>query len=538
MEVVSRMVKEMSSVSRMKSFAKVGEHMKYALLSVVLSVVSAVLARTDRVEVRPANTDEALINPGMGWCFYQYSGRMWAYGSTTPCGDTLDWFPGASVIYFRLPWCVLEPEEGVFRWDVIDAYAQPWIAKGKQIALRITCCESRFRYATPEWVRKAGCKGIDFQMPPVLGITPGNDDWLWEPDYTDPVFRAKLDRFLAALGRRYNGNPHVAFMDIGTLGMWGEGHTLFSRLRAKLPLLTDAQRDAIVTDQFRMWKKHLPDTMLLCVDDQAGDRNMAPDWPTLKLARELGFGFRDDSLMVGVPGGVPPRAWWHHGWARLFAPKAPVSIECEHYLLAKKRGSWNPDALMQAVVDHQASWLSIHGWPRAFYEENKDAIARVNKRLGYRFELRQASYSRSVEVGRRIEIASTWVNVGVAPFLREGVLAWSLLDAQDNVAWTFVDDAADFRAAAPTLEAGEKPMTVTSRPVFGYRADIPKFNDGVWLITEKDPPRPFGNQVPTLEKGVYRLAVSVGLRDGTPVVALPLFGGTGRRYPIGEITVR
>ena len=25
---------------------------------------------------------------------------------------------------------------------------------------------------------------------------------------------------------RYDGNPHVAFVDIGHFGMWGEGHTV------------------------------------------------------------------------------------------------------------------------------------------------------------------------------------------------------------------------------------------------------------------------------------------------------------------------
>ena len=75
--------------------------------------------------VTPKATDEALVNPGMGFVFYQNSNRLWAYGSQQEPGDTLDWFPGASVIYFRLNWSTLEPEEGRYRWDVIDSYAQP-----------------------------------------------------------------------------------------------------------------------------------------------------------------------------------------------------------------------------------------------------------------------------------------------------------------------------------------------------------------------------------------------------------------------------
>ncbi len=69
------------------------------------------------VTVHPTNTDEALVNPGMGFYFYQYSNRLWAYGSQQKPGDTLDWFPGCSTIYFRRPWCELEREEGDYRWD-------------------------------------------------------------------------------------------------------------------------------------------------------------------------------------------------------------------------------------------------------------------------------------------------------------------------------------------------------------------------------------------------------------------------------------
>jgi len=30
------------------------------------------------------------------------------------------------------------------------------------------------------------------------------------------------------MARRYDGNPNVEFIDIGSFGMWGEGHTGFS----------------------------------------------------------------------------------------------------------------------------------------------------------------------------------------------------------------------------------------------------------------------------------------------------------------------
>jgi len=53
----------------------------------------------------------------------------------------------------------------------------------------------------------------------------------WEPDFDDPVFLAKLDRFLAAAAARYDGDPNVAFVDVGSFGIWGEGQTFWSTKR-------------------------------------------------------------------------------------------------------------------------------------------------------------------------------------------------------------------------------------------------------------------------------------------------------------------
>jgi hypothetical protein len=40
-----------------------------------------------------------------------------------------------------------------------------------------------------------------------------------------------------------------------------------------------------------------------------------------------------------------------------------------------------------------------------------------------------------------------------------------------------------------------------------------------------------------LAPGEYSFCVSVGDRQGTPVIALPLAGGRDRRYPLGKVRV-
>jgi hypothetical protein len=77
--------------------------MRASLWIVFLSVCLPAMAGDDLSVIQPVATKEALINPGMGWVHFHYSNRLWAYGGQQPPGDTLDWFPGCSTIYFRIP---------------------------------------------------------------------------------------------------------------------------------------------------------------------------------------------------------------------------------------------------------------------------------------------------------------------------------------------------------------------------------------------------------------------------------------------------
>jgi hypothetical protein len=182
--------------------------------------------------------------------------------------------------------------------------------------------------------------------------------------------------------------------------------------------------------------------------------------------------------------------------------------------------------------------MSIHDWPKRYLELHAPAIREMNLKLGYRFELREAAWPDAVELGKEFVISSRWVNVGVARRYAGATLAWTLLTPDGRIAWTCVDDSRDFKDAKPKLKGVEHPFELESRVRFGYVAAIPQMNDGVWEHEVKDDPKLSGN-VPTIAKGVYSLAVSLGDADGTPRIALPLVGGRDdRRYVLGKIEIR
>lgn len=446
-------------------------------------------AEEERVQVAPADNRAALVNPRMGWKLNFYSNILSNYGSRLEPSDTLDDFPGLSTIYMRLPWSYIEPEEGRFDWSVVDGPAQRWIDRGLQVAFRFTCSESWMRWATPEWVKDAGAAGYDFAVG--HGVTEGGP--FWEPDYADPVFLEKAENFLAAAAARYDGNPNVAFIDVGSLGVWGEGHTFHSSQRwYTLDVL----------------KKHLdlharlfPNTLLTVNDDFSFH-----DPASIDYARELGMTLRDDSILV-----QPPPASYHNaGMAREFWPRTPVVLEHEHYAGSVAREAWKPEIFLRAIEEYHASYMCIHWFPREFLEKERELIDAVNMRLGYRLQLREASWPARAALGERAVFQSAWANAGVAPCYPGGHIAFTLKDAQGGIVAVFVNEAFDVRAldvAAP----GEAPVTRVES-AHGFAPNMPA--------------------------GTFDVFVSAGRRDGTPVIALPLDGGDGhRRYRLGQMEV-
>ncbi|MBI5835111.1 MAG: beta-galactosidase [Armatimonadetes bacterium] len=404
--------------------------------------LAAALA-ADGVTVQPADTGEALRNPGMGWVLHFYDNVPTNYGSRLAPSDTVDDFPGMNCVYLRIPWSYVEPEEGKFCWSVLDAPTQRWRDKGLQIALRISVCESWTRWATPEWVQKAGAKGYNF--------TPGKVDEkgpYWEPDYNDPVFLDKLDRFLAALAKRYDGDPAVSFVDVGSFGVWGEGH-LWASTQMKYPAET-------VIRHIDLYRKHFGKSLLVANDDFSFQGDAAIDY-----AREHGLGLRDDSILV-QPG---KNAYFHAEMAQGFWPTVPTILESEHYGGSRDRGNWGDGSLyLKALEEYHASYASIHWWPREFLAECGPLIAAMNKRMGYRLLPTSITWPQQIELGGELSVDWSWRNAGVAPCYAGGYPCLTLTDAKGGVVGVFVDDALNAR----DLPVGPADQVLTKRSKRSY----------------------------------------------------------------------
>lgn len=452
--------------------------------------MAAIAANGGFTQVEPTDNQSALVNPMMGWTLHYYSNIPENYGSKLEASDVLSDFPGLSTIYLRLPWAFLEPEEGVFCWSMVDAPAQRWIDQGLRVAFCFCCSESWMRYATPQWVEKAGAKGFNFTFG--IGATP--EGVFWEPDYNDPVFLEKHEAFLRAAAERYDGSPHVDFIDVGSFGVWGEGHT-FASTQIKYSSST-------IMRHVDLYQRCFKKTLLAANDDYDFQGREA-----IEYALAAGMTLRDNSILVQPP----PNHYFHADLAQSVWPKLPVILENEHYGSAKERGAWGDGSnLLRAIEDYHASYASIHWWPREFLEPERELINRINLRLGYRLQLHRAAWPEKISLREPLSIHTQWANAGVAPCYPGAFPSITLKDEKGGIVAVFANPTFNAR----TLEVG--------------LPDQAKAVQVDWL----------GHWAMNMKPGVYEVFVSMGQLDGTPAIALPLDGGDGhRRYRLGSIQV-
>ena len=357
-------------------------------------------------------------NPNKGWYLHYYSNSLDRYGKGLEPGDFLEDFPGLNHIYMRLPWCLLEPEEGKYDWAVFDEVADKWVAHGYNVAFRVTCMETDrdYIYATPEWVRKAGAEGIF--CPCYYG------DWSnWEPDYGHRVFLEKLENFHMAFAAHYDGKPWVEYIDIGSYGNWGEGHTWFGSKKV-WPFEVIKQHIDIYCRCYKNSFKVINDDY---ISDRRGDEESKSK--LLEYFIEKGLAFRDDSICE-LPLRMPEV--FDKFWTRV-----PVDLEVDHYGDLKPRPGWKGgEPLFGHVEVCHPTFIGFHGFPREWLPENRELANKLANRMGYWYFIKSIEMPDGVKRSKDALLKIEWMNRGVAPAYHTYKLKAKLQKKDGGVSWT------------------------------------------------------------------------------------------------------
>jgi hypothetical protein len=421
--------------------------------------------------------DVALANPHKGWYHHFPDNGLYNY-RVAQDKDLLE-IPGMDHVYIRLAWSYLEPKEGVFNWALIDDMIARWRKHGLGIAFRISCQESgtdpvEQQYATPRWVVEAGARGGHYRYGEAAG-----PDAPWEPLFDDPVFLEKLEHFLAAFAARYDGQPWVRYVDIGSIGSWGEGHT-YSGSQQPYGF---AVRKRHVDLHLEYFKK----SQLVVTDDFVYEIKDVDDRKKLhRYIVDKGIAYRDDSILVDwyVQVNADTDTVRSKEYFTDTYRERPSVLELEHYGSVTRNGNWRgkegsslakfgggksgPDMMRGAVALLHATYIGYHGDARDWISDNPALTTELLNRCGYWYFPHTVETASALTAGEKNVLTVTWENRGVAPAYNDYDLQVRLEGAD-----TFtVTVPSSNRTWMPSLEAEEKAAKV-QRYEQVYNIDVP-----------------------------------------------------------------
>lgn len=362
--------------------------------------------------VDDADHATVLANPHKGWYHHWFDNGVAKYPPRSD--EDLLACPGLGLIYLRVPWCELEPERGSFRWELLDPIIERWAARGVRFALRLTCRETEYDFATPQWVAAAGARGARVTK----------DEWgrnPWQPDWGCPVFLEHLERFHAACGRHWGRHPALDHVDIGSYGTWGEGHTW--------PAETSAPTVPVMLEHLALHRRCWPGTMLVVTDEWLDWGRQRPECEILTAAvLAAGGTLRDDSFLVDHfvhhhrDTACIMRPWLFEAFWRL----RPTILEHEHYGIVVKDGNWRgrdgaefgAHLLRRALELTHCTWTGWHGNAQDWLRDNPALTAEVANRVGYWYFLESANVPECCRAGDGLNLELRWRNRGVAPAYR------------------------------------------------------------------------------------------------------------------------
>lgn len=400
------------------------------LLFSILSVNGLVNAQDQEIDFKSQwDTVRVLKNPYKGWYHHLLDNGTAIYAIQND--SIFESFPGMDHLYLRLAWSYLEPQEGKFDWHYIDDVVKKYVPRGYKISFRITCSETGgypdhfgelsegILYATPSWVQEAGAKGV---------IHDNKKTKTWIPKWDDPVFLAKLDQFHKAFARRYDGQPWVRYVDIGSIGDWGEGHTTST---TNIPI-TISEVKASIDIYLKYYKKS---QLVLCYGYVFWSKPKKDELELFQYALSKGITLRSDSSLVGWYLQNYLKTWTvshPHYWDPLYIQK-PIVFEMGHYRSVKRGGNWlgrngadtiekygysGATIMRKAIETMHATYIGYHGYAEDWLADNPDLTKELANLCGYWYFPGSASFPSILNRGEN-ELSIIWFNKGIAPAYNE-----------------------------------------------------------------------------------------------------------------------
>lgn len=393
-------------------------------------------------EVTFSPSDKPLDNPLCGYA---------------PWGENLEVCADAKMVYIQVLWSEWEPTEGFYDTESLEKkfHIQQWKEQGKNAVLRFVCDipGDETHMDIPPWLFGKAHDGVYYDGRVGKGYCP---------NYANETFRERHRLAIKALADYCNRDDFVAYVELGSLGHWGEWHT--DEASGALPLPdVDICNEYVLdySDNFNRAQLLTRRNYTIAVEggiglynDMMGDLKSTDEW----------LGWIKDGGSYKTTGSPltfqPVEQFWN---------KAPVGGEFTSSIsMEDMLGKWYDDTL-ETVKSSHATFIGPHT-PDA--EQMKSERGQeIREKTGYRFYISRLRTEYSFS-GRELLIHLTWNNIGLAPFFWDWPVTMYVYDRNGELSYweTLEFDLRDLTTDAPVETVSHIPFTDEFRK--GFRIGV------------------------------------------------------------------
>lgn len=339
----------------------------------------------------PEQSDKVLSNPYMGF---------------VPAATSKNVYQPFSMVYAGVSWKELEPEKGNYKFDEFEKKIkfQYWKDRNVKFVIRFYMDYPSKEKAMdiPEWLyEEIGKNGIWYEEGDHKGFSP---------DYGNKALIDNHEKIIKAIAERYDKDNAVAFIQLGSLGHYGEWHTAYISRELK------AFPEVSLSD---IYVKHYINSFK--------DKKLLMRRP-FKIARDNNMGLFNDSFgdkkqtedyfLTWINNGYKDHHFdYYHPDMKDFWKSAPSSGEFSNYPGEIWISEGNFEKTLAMLKESHTSFL---GPSAPIYEEltpeKQIKIDMILKTMGYRFKVEQSTYYAELKSGDKQEGIIRISNEGIAPF--------------------------------------------------------------------------------------------------------------------------
>ena len=308
--------------------------------------------------------------------------------------------------YIKFSDLVVGPD--CYDWKPLEKLLNDVKSRGNQTIFRVYLEFPGHRDVIPRFLIDGGLKVTRWRNEDEAA--DAETGWVETPNYEDPKLRIALQKFIAALGKKYDGDPRVGYITAGLLGMWGEWHDY-----PQVKLWASKETQNLVLDAYEAAFEKTP--ILLRYPAGENHYEQASNYQRL-------FGYHDDSFAYAtLDTGKKSDDWFFQHL--LNDAKAmdkwktqPIGgeIRPEVWGCCFDDDSCTPkgQSFARCRDAMHTTWLMDSGMFQNQANENRLANAkREVRKMGYEFFIQSAEVQ---QIGENAKLRLKIKNTGIAPF--------------------------------------------------------------------------------------------------------------------------